>query len=296
MNFKKFEGIFPALVTPFDEAGKLKENGLRQIVKYLIEVQKINGLYVTGSTGEFLLLSLEERKRIFKIVAEEAKGKITLIAQVGSLNLPEVITLVKYAEELGYDAASAITPFYYGFSFAEVKGYYEEISKNTNLPMLIYYLPQLAGSKVGLEQFGQLLSIKNVIGCKYGANDVYLFERLLSAFPEKLFMFAWDEALTTGLLLGAKGFIGSTYNVNAQGVRDIMESFNKNDLVKLRKLIHKYSDFVEALLASGLMQTIKAIMALDGVDAGYNRKPFKFIHHDELKQKAQKIKDQYLKR
>ncbi|MGY6172127.1 N-acetylneuraminate lyase [Candidatus Mycoplasma pogonae] len=291
---QKYNGIFPALITPFDENGKVKEQGLREILKYLIEVQKVDGLYVTGSTGEFLLLSIAERKRIFEIVAEEAKGKVTLIAQIGTLNVDEVVELGQYAEKLGFDAISAITPYYYGFSFQEVKSYYEHITKHVNLPMFIYYLPQLAGGKIGIQQFGDLLNIKNVIGCKFGSTDVFLFERLMHAYPDKVWMWAWDEALATAAMLGAKGFIGSTYNLNTKGAKKIIELLAANKLDEMRHEVHKYNDYIESLLTSGLMQTVKAVMRLEGVDAGYNKKPFKFIEEKELEKTAKDIKAKYL--
>ncbi|UVD81876.1 N-acetylneuraminate lyase [Mycoplasma iguanae] len=286
---KKYQGLFSALITPFDENGKVKEQALRDIIKYLIEYQKIDGLYVTGSTGEFLLLSVEERKRIFEIVAQEAKEKITLIAQIGILNLNDVVEMGQYAQKLGFDAISAITPYYYSFSFEEVKSYYQYIAQRVDLPMFIYYLPQLAGGKMGIQQFGELLNIKNVLGCKFGATDVFLFERLISAYPEKIWMWAWDESLVTGLMLGATGFIGSTYNANAKGARRMIEAFDKHDIVTLRKEIKDYNDYIEALISTGLMQTLKAIMRLHGINAGFNKKPFKLIPEEELELVAKEL-------
>lgn len=293
MSYKKFEGIFPALVTPFDENGKVKEEGLRQVVRYLIDVQKVDGLYLTGSTGEFLLLEPNDKKRILEIVADEAKNAVTLIAQIGSLNLTEVKELAQLAEKLKYDAISAITPYYYGFSFEEVKLYYQEISTASSLPMFIYYLPQLAGGKVTLDQFGELLNIKNVVGSKYGSTDLFFFERLKAKYPDKTFLFAWDEAFALGLTLGAKGFIGSTYNVNTKGVRTIMDAFIAGDKEKVQELTHKYNDYISDLLSKGLMQTIKAVMSLEGVDAGYSKKPFRRPEDQELKLYAKQLKQKY---
>ncbi|WP_033161319.1 N-acetylneuraminate lyase [[Mycoplasma] collis] len=293
MKKNKFEGIFPALITPFDKSGKLQENNLRDVIKFLIKEQKVDGLYITGSTGEFLLLSYEQKKRIMEIVAEEAKNKVTLIAQIGSLNISETKNLAKYAEKLGFDAISAITPYYYNFSFDEVKSYYEEISKASNLPMFIYYLPQLAGAKVTVDQFGELLNITNVIGSKYGSTDLFFFERLMSKFNDKIFMFAYDEALSLGLTLGAKGFIGSTYNTNAAGAREIIDAFNKNDKEKLKASVHNYNDYIQDLLKNGLMQTLKAIMRLKGTDGGYTKKPFMLKNKELIDPIAQKIIEKY---
>ncbi|MDW2906429.1 N-acetylneuraminate lyase [Mesomycoplasma ovipneumoniae] len=291
---EKYHGFFPALISPFNEKGELMTKNLEDILDFLIDVQKVDGLYVTGSTGEFLLMSVEERQKVYEIVAKKAKNKVTLIAQIGSLNLEEAIQLGKKAKELGFDAISAITPFYYNFSFDEIKNYYEEIAKNVDLPMFIYYLPQLAGSKINIEQFGSILNLKNVIGCKFGSNDIFLFERLIKTYPEKIWMYAFDEAFGLAYLLGARGFIGSTYNTNAIKARKILDLAKKGDLLAFKNEIHVYNDYIQSLLEVGLMQTIKAIMQLYGVDAGYNRLPFKKICQKTLNQKALEIKEKFL--
>ncbi|ATP59596.1 N-acetylneuraminate lyase [Mesomycoplasma dispar] len=291
---EKYHGFFPALISPFDEKGKLMTENLEDILDFLINVQKVDGLYVTGSTGEFLLMSVEEREKIYEIVVKKAKNKVTLIAQIGSLNLEEAIKLGKTAKKLGFDAISAITPFYYNFSFDEIKNYYEEIAKKVDLPMFIYYLPQLAGSKINIEQFGSILNLKNVIGCKFGSNDIFLFERLIKTYPEKIWMYAFDEAFGLAYLLGARGFIGSTYNTNAIKARKIINLAKKGDFLAFKNEIHIYNDYIQSLLEVGLMQTIKEIMKLYDVDAGYNRLPFKKINQEKLKKKALEIKEKFL--
>lgn len=294
-NFDKFKGLFPAMVTPFTKDGKLHKAGVKEVVNFLVEKQKVDGIYISGSTGEFLLLSFEDKKEVMKLVAEANAGRVTLVAQIGSLNIEETKELAKLAKELKYDAISAITPYYYNFSFNETHHYYEEISKAADIPMLIYYLPQLAGQKVSTDQFGKLLEIKNVIGSKYGATDLFTFERLMSKYPDKVFMFAWDEALAMGLTMGAKGFIGSTYNVNAKGANAIIKAWEVNDKEAVMKLTHTYNDYVLDLISKGLMQSLKAIMRLHGVDAGYTRKPFWRYEDEEIKKHAEFITDKYLK-
>src|SRR5690625_835505 len=101
-------GIITALLTPFNEDGTLNEKGLREVVRYNIDEMKINGLYVGGSTGESFLMGESERKDLFRIVKEEAGNDVTLIGQIGSLNIEEAIRLGKKAKELHYDALSAI--------------------------------------------------------------------------------------------------------------------------------------------------------------------------------------------
>ena len=116
---RDLKGIFSALLVAFNEDGSINEQGLRQIIRHNIDKMKVDGLYVGGSTGENFMLSTEEKKQIFRIAKDEAKDQVALIAQVGSVNLHEAVELGKYATELGYDCLSAVTPFYYKFSFAE---------------------------------------------------------------------------------------------------------------------------------------------------------------------------------
>ncbi len=141
------KGIYSALLVSFDKEGNINEKGLRQIVRYNIDVNKVDGLYVGGSTGENFMLSTEEKKRIFEIAKDEAKDEIKLIAQVGSVNLKEAVELAKFATDLGYDSLSAVTPFYYKFDFAEIKHYYETIINAVDNKMIIYSIPFLTGVK-----------------------------------------------------------------------------------------------------------------------------------------------------
>ena len=102
----KLKGLYAALLVPFDEHGQVKEEGLKQIAKNAIETEKLDGLYVNGSSGENFLISKEQKKQIFRVVKETVGDDVNLIAQIGSLDLNEAIELGKYATELGYDALS----------------------------------------------------------------------------------------------------------------------------------------------------------------------------------------------
>ena len=166
MSTRDLKGLYSALLVAFDENGNINEKGLRQIVRHNIDVCKMDGLCVGGSTGENFMLSTEEKKRIFEIAKDEAKDDITLIAQVGSINLKESVELAKFVTDLGYDAISAVTPFYYKFSFDEIKYYYETIIKDVDNRMIIYSIPFLTGVDMSLAQFGELFANPKIVGIK----------------------------------------------------------------------------------------------------------------------------------
>ncbi|MFU0824576.1 MAG: N-acetylneuraminate lyase [Clostridium sp.] len=180
------KGIYSALLVAFDENGNVDEAGLREIVRHNIDNMKIDGLYVGGSTGENFMLSTEQKKQIFSIAKDEAKDAIKLIAQVGSINVYESVELAKFVTDLGYDAISAVTPFYYKFSFSEIKDYYNTIINSVDNRLIIYSIPFLTGVDMSVEQFGELFENEKIIGVKFTAADFYLLERLRKAFPEHL--------------------------------------------------------------------------------------------------------------
>ena len=119
-------GVMAALLTPFDQQQALDKASLRRLVQFNIQ-QGIDGLYVGGSTGEAFVQSLSEREQVLEIVAEEAKGKIKLIAHVGCVSTAESQQLAASAKRYGFDAVSAVTPFYYPFSFEEHCDHYRAI-------------------------------------------------------------------------------------------------------------------------------------------------------------------------
>ncbi|AHE65431.1 N-acetylneuraminate lyase [Pasteurella multocida] len=291
---KNLKGIFSALLVSFNADGSINEKGLRQIVRYNIDKMKVDGLYVGGSTGENFMLSTEEKKEIFRIAKDEAKDEIALIAQVGSVNLQEAIELSKYATELGYDSLSAVTPFYYKFSFPEIKHYYDSIIEATGNYMIVYSIPFLTGVNIGVEQFGELYKNPKVLGVKFTAGDFYLLERLKKAYPNHLIWAGFDEMMLPAASLGVDGAIGSTFNVNGVRARQIFELTQAGKLKEALEIQHVTNDLIEGILANGLYLTIKELLKLDGVEAGYCREPMTKELSPEKVAFAKELKAKYL--
>lgn len=287
------KGLFTALMVSFDKDGKLNEKGLREIVRYNVDICKVDGLYVNGSTGENFMISTDEKKEIFRIVKDEVQDQVRLIAQVGSVNLKEAIELAKFATDLGYDALSAVTPFYYKFDFEEIKNYYNAIINSVDNKMIIYSIPFLTGVNISLEQFSELFENDKIIGVKFTAGDFYLLERMRRTFPDKLLYAGFDEMLLSATVLGVDGAIGSTFNVNGQRARQIFELAKNGEIEKAREVQHETNDFITEILNNGLYQTLKEILKEKGVDAGYCRQPMKELTDQKVKV-AKKIAGTYL--
>ena len=276
------KGIYSALMVPYNEDGSINEKGLREIVRYNIDKMGVDGLYVGGSTGENFMISTEEKKKVFEIAIDEAKDAVHLIAQVGSINLHKAVELGKYVTKLGYKCLSAVTPFYYKFDFEEIKDYYETIVRETGNYMVIYSIPFLTGVNMSLSQFGELFKNEKIIGVKFTAGDFYLLERVRKTFPDKLIFAGFDEMLLPATVLGVDGAIGSTYNVNGIRAKKIFELAKQSKIAEALEIQHVTNDLIEGILSNGLYQTIKEILKLEGVDAGYCRKPMKKIGEKQV--------------
>ena len=128
-------GVIPAMITSFNKDESINKEGIRKTVNYLI-AEKVDGLYVTGSTGETFLMSQEEKKQAIEVIVEEVNGRVPVIAHIGSIGTKITTELGIHAEKVGVDALSALPPFYYGFTNEEIFNYYSDISNSTNLPII----------------------------------------------------------------------------------------------------------------------------------------------------------------
>ncbi len=292
MKHEDMKGIYSALLTSFDAEGKINEQGLREIIRHNIDKMKIDGLYVGGSTGENFMISTEEKKELFRIAKDEVKDQVKLIAQVGSINVQESVELAKYVTELGYDAISAVTPFYYKFNFEEIKTYYETIINSVDNRLIIYSIPFLTGVNMSVEQFAELFENEKIIGVKFTAADFYLLERMRKAFPDHLIYAGFDEMMLPATALGVDGAIGSTFNVNGPRAREIFELTKAGKLAEALEVQHLTNDLITDILGNGLYSTLKELLEAQGVHAGYCRRPMASAT-DAQKAQAQVIFNKY---
>lgn len=277
---KQLKGIFTALLTPFDADNKINDAVLKKLITYNLN-KGVDGFYVDGTTAETFLMTLDERKHVLSVAMEEARGKCTMIAHVGSIATDHAIELAKHAEGLGYDVISAIPPFYYKYTFEEIKKYYFEIANAVNLPMLIYNMPNFSGVTFTFENFDAFLSDERFIGVKFTSNDLYLMEKLRRAYPNKVIFNGYDEIFISGLAMGADGAIGSTFNFMAEKFIQMKENWQANNIEEARKIQHNANRIIDALCKVGVLQGEKEVLNQLGFDFGTCRGPFRLLGEPE---------------
>ena len=269
---EKYQGIFTALLTPFDKNNRVNEKELEKLVKFNIEMG-VKGFYVVGSTAEAFLLSTDERKQIMDVVKTTAPDS-TLIAHIGSIDERVATELALHAEKTGYDVISSVAPFYYKFSFEEIKNYYYRLADATALPMLVYHFPAFSGVNMGMNEMKQFLNDDRFIGIKYTSNDFFTMEQCKTNFPDKIVYNGFDEMFLAGLSMGANGGIGSTYNFMANKFVEIQKLFEAGD-IKAAQTIQKEANHIITILCQiGVMQAEKEVLNQLGFDFGVCRHPF----------------------
>lgn len=268
----ELNGVYPALLTPFKNGG-INKKVLEELVEYNI-AKGVTGFYVAGSTGEAFLMTEEERKDVYTIVAEKVAGRVKLIAHVGSISTEQAVRFAKHAKKLGYDAVSAVAPFYYGYTFEEIRQYYRSIVEESEMPMVMYNIPATSGVKFSTAQIMEILGNDMVIGLKHTSSDYFQMEQIKTACPDKVIFNGYDEMFLCGLSMGADGGIGSTYNYMAEKFIRIRELFRAGKMNEALEIQKEANRIISILIEVGGMQMNKEVMCQMGFDFGVPRAPF----------------------
>jgi N-acetylneuraminate lyase len=271
---KKFHGVYAALLTPFEENGKVALNLIEPLLQFLIK-KGIHGLYVCGGSGEGPLMDLEERKEVMKKVQEVAENKLSLIAHVGvATNTRNATLLAEYAEKIGYDGVSSVAPTYYNYAFREIHSYYATIASASSLPFFVYYIPLTTGVKFVQEQFSTLGEIKNIQGIKYTDPNMYILQNILLLMKGRWIAFSGpDEMFLPALTMGVSGSIGTTQNILPEIFLDIYNAFKKGDVPTAMALQQRITEAVSLLQSYGGLASWKAAGSFRGINTGFARAP-----------------------
>ena len=275
-NIDQFGKVFSALITPMKADESVNFDALTELVGMQLD-RGVEGFYCCGSSGEGLLLGLEERKAIVETVVAAASGRVPVIAHVGTIRTADAVELARAAEDAGADAVSLIPPYYYRFTAEEVLGYYNEIIARTGLPVVIYNIPQFTQVQFDKVLAGPLLDQDRVLGVKHTAHDLYSLERMCAAYPEKVFFNGFDEIYLSSLSAGARATIGTTVNLQPELFLEVRRLFEAGDMAAARAVQEQINDTVEALVAQGVFQSAKYLAGGGRVDCGDLRAPFRSL-------------------
>lgn len=274
---KKFTGIFPAFYACYDEDGNISRERASRLAEFYYSIG-IPGLYVTGSSGECVFHTVEERKATLEAVMETVGGKMTVIAHIAAPATRDSIELAQHAEKLGVDAIAMVPGFYYGLSVDVVRKYWCDVLDATdNVPMFIYNIPGTTnGFNLPTNLFEEMISTGRVAGVKNSSGAVQDILRFRMAGGEDVAIFNGpDEQYLAGRMMGASGGIGGTYGYMPELFLKLEELIRANNMEKAVSLQQEITGLIHLTLETGsLYAAAKAILKLRGLECGSVRAPF----------------------
>uniref|UniRef100_F7C5C5 N-acetylneuraminate lyase n=1 Tax=Equus caballus TaxID=9796 RepID=F7C5C5_HORSE len=262
--------------------GEINFSVIGQYVDYLVKEQGVKNIFVNGTTGEGLSLSISERRRVAEEWVTKGRNKLDqVVIHVGALSLKESQELAQHAAEIGADGIAVIAPFFLKPWNKDVLiNFLKEVAAAAPaLPFYYYHIPALTGVKIRAEEVldGIQEKIPTFQGLKFSDTDLLDFGQCVDQNRQRqfAFLFGVDEQLLSALVMGATGAVGSTYNYLGKKTNQMLEAFERKDFssaLNHQFCIQRFINFV-VKLGFGVSQT-KAIMTLvSGIPMGPPRLP-----------------------
>jgi len=182
----KFKGVFPALVTPFDDDG-VDESKFRALIDYVIKAGA-TGIVPCGTTGEFTSMKFDEKVEAIRIACDAAKGRVPVLAGTGAPYTGDAVKLTRRAAEFGADAALVVSPYFLKPSNKELFEHYVRVANNSDIPIFLYNIPQVTGVPMHWTVIDGLREIDGIAGMKDSSGNLVnlttiLVRSLISGWP-----------------------------------------------------------------------------------------------------------------
>jgi len=272
----RFAGIWPAMVTPTTADGRPALDVCERLAD-LFARQKLGGIYVVGSTGQWPLFTLEERKAIAERVVQAASKRLPVMVHVGAAATADAVALTGHAARIGADAISAVGPIYYQHSADAVFDYYRRIASATDLQLFAYHLSGVNKLPLGPREYAErLLAIPTVAGMKITDQDLYPFGLIRALAGDRLQLFSGaDEVMCHAVLSGAVGAIGSFYNLWGESCARARAATEAGDIAAGRAFMLRFQTAIADVMdGGGMWSFLRAAMRLKyGIDIGLPRHP-----------------------
>lgn len=290
----KPEGVYVAMLTPFDEEGSINEAELRRIVDFQIN-GGVDGLFPISSVGEFIHLSREEKFRMMEIVVDQNDGRVKITPGVGSSNPAESISLARKAKDLGCDGVVVAPPYFYQMSQENIETYFEAIADGVNIPNILYNIP-LFTQPLSYDVVKRLSRNKNIVGMKDSSGSMVDFMHFMDKIKiagENIHMLTGrEETLFPCLMVGGKGCMTATSGILPEIMVDIYQAWKKNEFEEARQLQTSILLILRTMFALPFPLGFKLAMEMRGFKMGPPKQPLsdaERFKYRNLKTRIEKI-------
>lgn len=288
---EKYGKILLPLVTPYKDNEEVDYEKYAELIEYLIKHNLCDTFIVTGTTGEAVLLTFEERVKLMETAVKAVNGRKPIVAGTGCASTKETIALTNKAVELGIELCMVVAPFYNKPTQEGVYIHYKTLAENTKAKILLYNIPIFVGINMEASTVGRLAAIENIVGIKdeAGVNPTQITDYFLATQdvdPDFLVYNGDDIMLLPTIVQGAMGIVSGGAHIFGHDIRAIFESFEKGDNQKAKELFVPLYKFCKACGQNGriLPNSIlrPAIEMVTGIKVGPARRPLAPITAEEL--------------
>jgi 4-hydroxy-tetrahydrodipicolinate synthase len=270
-----FEGILPALITPFSEDGTAVDHrALGDVVRRAVEAG-VGGLVSTGSTGEVPTLSTDERRAVLETVIETAAGRVPTIAGTTALSTAQTIELSVHAEAGGAAAVMVMPPFYGAPTWRETLAHFGAVADRVSIPIMLYNMPSVSGTTLTLEQFEELRRVAGVSSMKDSSGDAVMAAALIQ-YGERVptYLNGADTLTFAALAAGVRAVVwGAASFMPAEAVRLHRLLIHDLDLAAARDLWSRLWPICQFLESTSYVAGVKAACRMVGLTTGPVRAP-----------------------
>jgi N-acetylneuraminate lyase len=278
----KYHGLWPAMLTPLDSSGQPALGETEKLVELFVE-QKLDGLYLLGSTGQGPLLSLPQRQAVAECVVRAAAGRIPVMVHVGAVSTDDSVALAGHASRIGADSISSVGPIYYRAGADAVFEHYRRIGEAGGLPFFVYHLSIVNTLSLGGREYvDRLLGLPNIAGMKFTERDLYQLGLICAYAGDRLHVFSGaDELMCQAAMCGAGGAIGTFYNVWGPACRAARQAFVHGSVATGRRFMTAFQLALDDILSAQSPWTfLRAAMRIKyRIEIGPCRSPLGVTDH-----------------
>lgn len=269
----KFGRLLTAMVTPFDEKGRVDYDQAKKLALALL-TSGSDGLVVSGTTGESPTLTTEEKLRLFAEIKSTAGKAAMIVAGTGNYNTQESINLTLEAEKTGVDACLLTVPYYNRPTQDGLYEHFKAIASKTKLPCIIYNVPSRTVTNLSADTMIKLSKIDNIVGVKEASADFTQIARIIDGADKDFIVYSGNDADTFNVMnLGGYGVIGVITHLVGKQYHKMIDSLLAGNIEEAARLHRSFLPLVNAMFLVGNPMPIKYALNQLGFRVGRPRLP-----------------------
>ena len=289
-----FGKLLTAVITPFDSNGVLSTDTLWRLCRKLIH-EKSDGLVLSGTTGESPNLTKEDRKIIYSTAKDSVGDKAKIIAGTGTYSTRESIEYTKMANDLGVDGIMIVTPYYSKPSQIGILQHFEQISKNSDLPIMAYNIPGRTATLIEIDTLEKLVDDIGIHSIKDAVGDLNFSKTELEVLKDKVDIYSGNDGETIEFMkMGGKGVVSVASHVVGNEIFNLINHVLNDEIESAEQLQNQLLTFFDLLFEEPSPGPVKYLLTETWEDVGSPLMPITNVSDDlasKLLENFRKIKN-----